>query len=234
MRIVIATVKKWNIDNAFSFKERHNDIDVRIITAKSDLSSEFIKTLNPDYIFFPHWSWIIPEEIYSKNKCIVFHMTDLPQGRGGSPLQNQIQRGNYDTKISAIEVEEGLDTGDVYLKKSLSLHGGAEEIFIRASNVIFNEMIPEIINENIEPVPQFGESTFFSRRKESESELLPGYDLNKMFDHIRMLDADGYPKAYIEYGGYRLNFSRPKLTSGKIIADVEIVTIDSEREREDI
>ena len=44
-------------------------------------------------------------------------MTDLPYGRGGSPLQNLIANKIYDTKISAIRAEGGIDTGRIYLKE---------------------------------------------------------------------------------------------------------------------
>jgi len=44
-------------------------------------------------------------------------MTDLPFGRGGSPLQNLIERGIKKTKISAIKVDGGIDTGDIFFKR---------------------------------------------------------------------------------------------------------------------
>ena len=44
-------------------------------------------------------------------------MTDLPFGRGGSPLQNLIVRGFEETMTSAIKVTKGIDTGDIYLKE---------------------------------------------------------------------------------------------------------------------
>ena len=61
-------------------------------------------------------------------------MTDLPYGRGGSPLQNLIVRGHNDTMISAKEsVKKILIQGWWLPKKPLSLLGSAEEIFIRAN-----------------------------------------------------------------------------------------------------
>lgn len=70
-------------------------------------------------------------------------MTDLPFGRGGSPLQNLLSRGIYHTKLSAIRVSAGLDTGSVYLKNDLDiLEGSAEKIFRRAGEIIFKEMLP--------------------------------------------------------------------------------------------
>ena len=150
-------------------------------------------------------------------------MTDLPYGRGGSPLQNLILRGVENTKISAISVDEDIDTGDVYLKKDLNLNGTADEVFIRASNIIFEDMIKEIINHGIVPSKQKGNIVEFSRKKPKDSEVLDIEDLKQFFDKIRMLDGEGYPKAFLRYGKYKLEFSRASYKGDKIIADVMIM-----------
>ncbi|MFN4151395.1 MAG: methionyl-tRNA formyltransferase, partial [Candidatus Sericytochromatia bacterium] len=154
--IVIATIKSWNIDNFLILKNKLlNSYNINLISNKDDLNLKYIEELNPKYIFFPHWSWIIPENIYSNFECIVFHMTDLPFGRGGSPLQNLIYRDIEYTKISAIKVEKGIDTGRVYIKEDLFIGlGNADEIFEKASNIIFNKMIPNILENNITPIDQ--------------------------------------------------------------------------------
>jgi methionyl-tRNA formyltransferase len=90
-----------------------------------ELNIDFLSTLSPTWIFFPHWSHIIPENVYGSFKCVVFHMTNLPFGRGGSPLQNMIIQGLTHTKLSALAVGQGIDTGPVYCKRPLSLHGTA-------------------------------------------------------------------------------------------------------------
>src|SRR5574344_937997 len=80
---------------------------------KQQLNYEYLKKINPEYIFFPHWSYKISDSIYNNFKCIIFHETDLPYGRGGSPIQNLIERGIYKTKISAIQCAEEIDSGDI-------------------------------------------------------------------------------------------------------------------------
>ena len=151
-------------------------------------------------------------------------MTDLPFGRGGSPLQNLISRGIYQTKISAIKVDGGIDTGNIYTKTELSLYGSADEILIRSSNIIFNKMIPYIINKRPIPKPQEGQVVEFKRRKIEDGDLSKiNLNLNSMYDYIRMLDGEGYPNAYLKLGNLKLKFSRASLKQGKILADVEIV-----------
>lgn len=195
------------------------------ISEKDDLNLSHLNQIEPEKIFIPHWSYIIPEQIFNTYECIVFHMTDLPYGRGGSPLQNLISRGLETTKISAIRIDQGVDTGDVYLKKDLSLQGTAEEIFIRA-NKLMELMIIEILNKNLSPVPQTGKSLVFKRRTPDMSNIKDIDTLETLYDQIRMLDADGYPMAYLDTEHFRIEFSRAALKADEsIIADVKITAL---------
>jgi len=100
------------------------------------LKEELAKENNISKVFIPHWSSIIPASIYNNVECVVFHMTDLPFGRGGSPLQNLISRGISETKVTALQVNAEIDAGDVYLKKELNLTGSAQIIFERVFKII--------------------------------------------------------------------------------------------------
>ena len=68
-----------------------------LISARDDLSLDALRALQPAYVFFPHWSWRVPKKIVEEFSCVCFHETDLPYGRGGSPLQNLIVRGHKST-----------------------------------------------------------------------------------------------------------------------------------------
>ena len=196
-RIVIATIKSWNIEKAQSLQRENADLETHIITDKDSLTVERLSEIRPEYVFFPHWSWMIPKEIYANYDCIVFHMTDLPFGRGGSPLQNLIARGIYSTKISAIQVTDGLDCGDVYMKRPLDLkNGSATDIFKKASDIVF-QMIEDIVRKKPLPHKQEGKVIVFKRRTPEESALPLDESLVKVYDWIRMLDAESYPRAFI-------------------------------------
>jgi methionyl-tRNA formyltransferase len=212
---ILVTEKSWHDELYQQLKQRVGGKWSRI-KVKEDLTLENIKSLDPEWIFFPHWSHMIPSEIFENFQCVVFHMTDLPYGRGGSPLQNLIVAGNKETKISAIKVTRGIDTGDVYLKKPLSLDGSAKDIFIRASSVI-RDMIETIITNRPLPQPQTGEPTIFKRRKPSESNIESLQELSQVYDHIRMLDCEGYPAAFIETAGLRFEFTNASLIPGQSI-----------------
>jgi len=192
-----------------------------LINKKEDLTFKNLQRLHPKYIFLPHWSHIIPEEVYKNFECIIFHMTDVPFGRGGSPLQNLVARGIYETKISALKCEAEIDAGPVYLKKDFSLYGTAEEIYMRTAQVI-EEMIIWIIKNEPTPEIQQGEIVCFKRRKEEESNITEIDNLISLYDHIRMLDAEGYPRAFLETEYFRLEFQRASLKKDCLHADVII------------
>jgi len=219
---VVATIKPWNIQ-VYNEIIKNYPGEWHLITESQDLTAVKIRTLAPKYIFFPHWSHIVSDEILNLSNCVCFHETDLPYGRGGSPLQNLIAQGHRETVITALKMDNKLDAGPIYMKLPLSLEGLAEEIFIRASHVIA-EMIRLVITEEPEPKEQIGEPTIFSRRTPTQSKIpIETDDLLKLFDHIRMLDASGYPKAYFDFGLFRCEISRPALKAEGIYADIHII-----------
>lgn len=172
-------------------------------------------------LFFPHWSWILPEPIYTNRECIMFHMTDLPYGRGGTPLQNLIARGVKDTKITAFKCEKEIDAGPIYTKKAMSLAGNADQILSTAANIV-GEMIIEILIARPAPYPQVGEAVYFDRRKPHESRIDWGLAPNELYDHIRMLDADYYPRAFMQMASYNIEFSNVAQERNGLTATVTI------------
>ena len=220
-KFILLTSKSWHKD-LFNFLKLRENEDWSIITSKDDFVFSKIKDLNPNKIFIPHWSHIIPSNIFEKFECIVFHMTDLPYGRGGSPLQNLIVRGHQDTMISAIQIDQGVDTGNIYLKKPLSLKGSAKDIFERAT-VVIQKMILEILSSDINPVPQKGVATIFKRRSAKDGCMNELKEIEEVYDYIRMLDAEGYPPAFIETDSFKIDFFDSKLINEtQITANVRI------------
>jgi len=195
--------------------------DIIRIHNRDELTIENLEKIQPEMIFFPHWSWTIPEDIFTQFECIVFHMTDLPYGRGGSPLQNLIIRGHTETQLTALRCEKGLDAGPIYLKRLLSLSGTAEQI-LRQAALLMEEMIIEIVEKHPVPVQQEGEPTIFKRRTPADGDLSPLMELDQIFDYIRMLDADGYPPAFIETEHFLYEFREAEYRNSFVDARVRI------------
>lgn len=146
-------------------------------------------------------------------------MTDVPYGRGGSPLQNLISRGHKTTMLTALRMSETLDAGPVYFKRPLELDGSAEKIFRRASDLSI-QMMAEIVGREPKPVPQEGKVTVFTRRKPHQSELPQNPTAETLYDHIRMLDAPDYPHAFLRYGSWLARFTEAQLDGNSVEARV--------------
>ncbi len=221
---LILSEKQWHKSLLNELEKEFKSDSWHLIDNKVHFTFDEINQIKPNKIFIPHWSNIISKEIYENFECILFHMTDLPFGRGGSPLQNLIIRGFKTTKLSALKVQFGLDTGGIYLKKTLNLDGSATEIFNK-STILIKEMIIDIIKNNIKPKPQQGQVTEFKRRKSEESNIYNISNLEEIYDYIRMLDCEGYPSAFIETNEIRYEFVNAKYDKNKqlISANVRII-----------
>lgn len=219
---IVATVKPWNIE---MFNKRISKYKGRwiLISDQKKLTPSLIMRLKPRYIFFPHWSWLVPKEILETTECVCFHETPVPYGRGGSPIQNMIATGHIATKVSALRMEEGLDTGPVYLQRSLSLKGSAQEIFEHTASIVA-DMIGIIVQKNPHPKPQKGKPFVFKRRTPAQSNMaaLSHPSLERIYDLIRMLDADTYPPAFLETSGLRFEFKNARKGKEKITVRVSI------------
>jgi methionyl-tRNA formyltransferase len=225
-RYIVAGCKSWH---RRVFDEVLSKLvgDWHYVGEKEQLSLAKVRELRPRYAFFLHWSWKVPAEILEEVECVCFHMTDVPYGRGGSPLQNLIVRGHRETRLTALRMTSEMDAGPVYLKRNLSLEGGAEEIYLRAS-ALSADMIQQIVRDEMQPTPQTGEPVKFRRRKPEESQIANVDSLEKLHDFIRMLDAEDYPRAFLSQAGYRFEFSRSALYDGRIVADVRITVAPAE------
>ena len=224
---VVVGCKSWN---RRIFDEELADLggEWHYIGSPQDFSAAHIRELAPRYVFFLHWSWKVQAEVVNDYECVCFHMTDVPYGRGGSPLQNLIAQGHRETKLTALRMAEDFDAGPVYLKEPLSLEGSAEEIYLRAARISAG-MIKRLVAEQPDAKPQEGEVVTFKRRKPEDSKIERQSSLEELHDFIRMLDADGYPHAFLEHGKFRLEFSRSALYDGRVVADVKITLASAAR-----
>jgi len=205
--------EKWLFVTEKSYFDRLNILINDSIEIKDNITK----------IFFFHWNYIVPKSIYNYFECINMHTSNLPDGKGGSPLQNQILDNIVISKVNALKMSDsGLDAGPIYCSQEISLQGNLSDIWYLLSQVSFN-LISKIIDENIVPVEQpKGEFINYKRRKDNILPLESIHDLRRIYDFIRMLDDDNYPSANLIIGKYKLNFNRANFNGEKIHADVII------------
>ena len=144
-------VKKLAIDLGL------NDIVYQPKSLKDSGVKEHIKSLNPDIIIVAAYGQILPRDILDIAPCVNLHASILPAYRGASPIQSAILDKNSLSGVTAIAMNEGLDSGDILAFSILDITNmNSYELFDKLSIMAANLTI-KVLNEykNISPIKQF-------------------------------------------------------------------------------
>jgi methionyl-tRNA formyltransferase len=200
MRVAAIGYRDWAL-RIYDQLATSTDHQYVIIRSKSQYDESVLRDFKPDLILFYGWSWKISSDLLSDFPCIMLHPSPLPKYRGGSPLQNQLIRGETESAVTLFRMDEGLDTGPILAQAPLSLSGNLSDIFERIT-VIGTELTFGLLANGLDPSPQnHNEATFFPRRQPAESEItlaeLQEKPASYLHNKIRMLQ-DPYPNAFIK------------------------------------
>ena len=129
------------------------------------------------------------------NYNIVIHASDLPRGKGWSPLTWQILEGKNTIPISVFEANEKIDAGKIYLKANLILEGNEliDEIREKLSFEIEKLIFSFLEMDKSKSKEQVGKETFYSKRTKENSELDINKSIESQFNLLRVCDNNKYP-----------------------------------------
>ena len=193
-------------------------IEIEVSNSLEDIREQVLRHATNCTIFVPHYSKIIELERYPGARFIGFHTGNLPKDRGGSPIQNKIMNREYLTEVSAIMLEEKLDSGAIYTRRSIDLSEGNIEFILRKISLLISSMMTEIALGDLKPTPQVGTFKVNRRLKVTDSELPKRAGLSDLYDRIRMVDGLDYPTAYIKQANYKVYFSSAVKKDGIVSA----------------
>lgn len=141
-----------------------------------------------------------------KNKHnLVVHESDLPKGKGWSPLTWQILEGKNEIPITLFEAAEGVDSGVIYFQDTIHLEGNELNYEIKnKQGEVTNDLIIKFINSypNVTGKEQKGEESFYPKRTPKDSELDIHKSIEEQFNLLRVCDNERYP-AWFEINGKR-------------------------------
>jgi len=159
MKMIFNPVKEFALE--------HNMLLYQPLTVKNNTQFiEEIKSLNPDVICVVAYGKILPKEILDipTYGCINVHASLLPKYRGAAPIQWAVLNGENVTGVTTMYMDEGMDTGDILLKKEVFI-GEDEttgELWNRLSKIggkLLVKTLEEIENGTICKVPQGNDYT---------------------------------------------------------------------------
>lgn len=191
---------------------------IKTISLNTDLSDvyHFSFFKNPDLIkgydlvFILGYTNILDKRFFDSNKlCLAVHESDLPFGKGFSPVQWQVLEGKKCIPVCLFETVEAVDSGNIYGKGYIELDGYElfYEIREKQALVTMDLMIEFLLKyPDIESQKQEGESTFYPRRTVKDDELNINKTIKEQFNHFRIANNDDYPLYFVIDGHkYYLN-----------------------------
>ena len=220
MNCIFASKDNMWSNLVFEDLKRQKNVNWIRVANKKELQSAL--DINPDWIFFFHWSHIVNESVWKNFRCVTFHTSNLPYDKGGSPIQNQILKGIKKSKVNAIKMTGNIDSGPVYCSSSVTLQGSLTDIWLSIADQAKN-LIRNCTEKNVKPVAQEKSNIKHNQRRKTSSIPVSSIsEIIELYDHIRMLDAEGYPNASIKLGNFLIKFSRASIENKKIRCDALI------------
>lgn len=184
----------WNYSENFKNVLESKKHKVNVCTNEKDLIIADISA------FISCVKLVSVEGLSKSNSNIVCHPSDLPKGKGNSPIAWEILNGSNELTFTLFEAVEGVDSGPIYdkVKVDLSGHELNSEIKEIQAKTTF-KMIEKYINSypSVESYQQKGKETFYKKRTPEDCQLDINKSIIEQFNLLRTVDNDNYPAFFI-------------------------------------
>jgi methionyl-tRNA formyltransferase len=203
-------------------------------TLKTEEAQQALKQLDADVMVVAAYGLILPKAVLQTPRygCLNIHASLLPRWRGAAPIQRAILAGDAETGITTMQMDEGLDTGDMLMKKKCSIAADdtAQSLHDKLSELgaeAITETLQALENGKLRPEKQDSLlATYAAKLTKAEAKLDWTQDAAQLERAVR-----GYypfPTAYATLGETHVKIMRASLASGAKAAPGTVVAIDKE------
>lgn len=149
---------------------------------------------------------ILPQAILDapKKGCINIHASLLPRWRGAAPIQRAIQAGDTQSGVTIMQMDAGLDTGDMLLVETCPIQSDTTAQMLHDTlSEMGARLIIQTLNSDLKPVAQPIEGITYAE-KIQKSEALIDWNLSATQICRNIMAFNPYPTAYTLYKGERI------------------------------
>lgn len=161
-----------------------------------------------DFCFCLSFSKVLRREIRDRfDHTLVVHASDLPTGKGWSPLSWQVLEGKNQIPVSLFEADDSVDSGPIYARRLIDFEGyelidGLRKKLAETTYDLCSWFVAEYPCSSTQPRMQKGTESFYSRRGPKDSQLDVTKTIAEQFNLLRIVDNHVYP-AFFELKGRR-------------------------------
>lgn len=206
-------------------KECASEYGIPVLTPVKIKEAEAIEELKKypaDIFVVAAFGQILSEEILNMPKygCVNIHASLLPKYRGAAPIQWSIIDGEKETGVTIMQMDKGLDTGDILFQKKVPIteeETGASlfDKLAEAGAELIVEALAKIEKGEVTPVKQDDNNSCYAKMLSKSTGKI---DWNKSAVEIERLvrGLNSWPSAYTEYKGKQL-----KIWKAEVLPHIE-------------
>lgn len=186
-----------------------------------------LRELTPEGIIVVAYGQILSKEILKlpPRGCINVHASLLPAYRGAAPIHWAVIQGETRTGVTTMLMDEGLDTGDMLLKREVTIApnattGEVHDALAHLGGEIILDTLAALDQGSLNPTPQTGESNYAPLLKREHEQLDWSRRATDLHNQIRGLNP--WPGAFTIFRGEPLKVwkSKPYLPSEAVLTDI--------------
>ncbi len=184
---------------------------------KSPEAQKELAELNCDLMVVVAYGLLLPSAVLDIPRlgCINVHGSILPKWRGAAPIQRAVEAGDDITGVTIMQMDEGLDTGDMLLVKDCPIHDHdtSADIYDRLSDIgppALLEVVKQLAENRAQPQKQDNAlSTYAKKIEKSEAEINWQNSATIIDRKVRAFNP--FPICYTTLKGERLRVHRARL-----------------------
>ena len=149
--------------------QKHNLKIFQPLSLKNESSQTQISELNADVMVVVAYGQILPQSVLDMPKygCLNIHASLLPRWRGAAPIQRAILAGDKQTGVGIMQMQSGLDTGDILLEKICDIANTdtAQSLHDKLATIGSEAIIEALENiDSLTPVKQDENNTTYAEK----------------------------------------------------------------------
>jgi methionyl-tRNA formyltransferase len=188
----------------------------------------------PDVLVVAAYGLILPRWVLALPRlgCLNIHASLLPRWRGAAPIQRAIEAGDAETGITIMQMDEGLDTGDMLLVERLPI--GADDSSASLHDklaALGGRLVVEALEAaacgGLQARPQPAEGVTYARKIDKAEAAIDWHQSAAQIER-RVRAFDPQPGCHAEVGGESIKIWRSKVSAG-FSAGAGTLSIDAGR-----
>jgi methionyl-tRNA formyltransferase len=191
-----------------------------------------LEALAPDLIVVVAYGQILPKSVLDipRHGCINVHASLLPKYRGAAPINKAIIDGETETGITTMYMDAGLDTGDMLVKRTLTISpfetaGELHDRLAILGRETMEETLRQLCADTLQrDVQDSSQSTYAPLMKKEDGRI--DWSLSAVYIHNQVRGLDPWPGAYTSLNGELLKLAKTSPEADDIGKPGSIVSAD--------